>query len=147
MPSLLRLAAVTALAGALAACSGGVGPSPSPSPTEGVRPSPSPAPTDRAPGAPEPPIETPEEAVAAVAAEYPEFEGYGPRDPGLIGQSHFVDVIGDDDGFVLTFHAGSGDCPAGCIDFSIAKFRVHLDGTVERLCEWRTGEVAAGTPC
>jgi hypothetical protein len=95
-----------------------------------------------------PPIETAEEAIAAVAAQHPEFLGYEPLDPNLIGQSAWVEVNDGEDVMILTFVRGWGDCPAGCINRAYAKFEVHkLDGTVVKVCEWQEGEEAAGTPC
>lgn len=92
-------------------------------------------------------VDTPEEAVAAVARFDSNFLGYPRKDPDLIGQSAWVDVTARDGGFELTFFRGSGDCPAGCIDRMYAKFVVHADGTVQKRCEWQQGSEAKGTPC
>jgi hypothetical protein len=105
--------------------------------------SPSPAP----PGVPSPPIDSAEEALAAVAALDSNFLGYRPRDPDLIGQSSWVDVRQTGTGYELTFFRGAGDCPAGCITRSYVKFSVGRDGRVEKRCEWREGEGQTGTPC
>jgi hypothetical protein len=126
----------------LAACSAGSAPPSSPSPTSGASPSAS------APPGVQPPIEDVDEAIAAVAAVDPQFLGYRPLDPDVIGASAWVDVAEGEDVIVLTFVRGWGDCPAGCINRAYAKFEVHKqDGTVVKVCEWQQGEEAVGTPC
>lgn len=105
------------------------------------------SPTATRPGLPSPPIDSPEEALAAVAALDSNFLGYAPRDPDLIGQSAWVDVRQTGSGYELTFFRGSGDCPAGCITRSYVKFLVTRDGRVEKRCEWQEGEGQHGTPC
>jgi hypothetical protein len=96
----------------------------------------------------QPPIEDVDEAIAAVAAVDPQFLGYRPLDPDVIGASAWVEVAEGEDVIVLTFVRGWGDCPAGCINRAYAKFEVHKqDGTVVKVCEWQQGEEAVGTPC
>ena len=96
----------------------------------------------------QPPIEDIDEAIAAVAAVDPQFLGYQPLDPDVIGASAWVEVADGEDVVILTFVRGWGDCPAGCINRAYAKFEVHKpDGTVIKLCEWQQGEEAVGTPC
>lgn len=84
-----------------------------------------------------------EEAVAAVIAEYPRFEGYPlsaepseSLDPGdvLIGQSRWVIARSVAAGIELTFVTGSGDCPAGCIEHAYETYLVEPDGSVSFIC-------------
>jgi hypothetical protein len=136
------LAGTLCLALVLAACSAASAPPLSPSPTPGASPS-----ASTPPGV-QPPIEDVEEAIAAVAAMDPQFLGYKPLDPDVIGASAWVEVADGEDVVILTFVRGWGDCPAGCINRAYAKFEVHKpDGTVIKLCEWQQGEEAVGTPC
>jgi hypothetical protein len=97
--------------------------------------------------APVPPIETKEEAVAAVAAVDARFLGYPLQDPNLVGQANYVTVDRSAGGFTLVFMSGSGDCPAGCIDKRFAKVTVTTGGTVVKKCEWAEGDIAQGSPC
>lgn len=132
----------------LGACAAGAGlPSQAPaSPSS----SPSPAasqPASVVPGAPQPPIDTQEEAIAAVGAFDSQFLGYQPLDPDIIGASAWVEVQEETDGYSLVFVRGSGDCPAGCINRAYAKFLVSREGAVELRCEWSEGGEAQGTPC
>jgi hypothetical protein len=138
------LAAALCVALLLAACSAASGPPLSPFPTLGTGPSASTPP----PGAVQPPIDDVDEAIAAVAAVEPQFLGYRPLDPNVIGASAWVEVADGEDVITLTFVRGWGDCPAGCINRAYAKFEVHKqDGTVIKVCEWQQGEEAVGTPC
>lgn len=152
---------VLAAAALLGACSAGGAPATGPAspsdPIASVSPSPvgpggSPSPIltptgSPAVGVPVPPIDTAEEALAAVAAADPRFLGYAPRDPNRIGQANYVEVTQRGDAFELVFSSGSGDCPAGCIERSFEKFVVRRDGSVEHRCSWSKGETDAGTPC
>jgi len=125
----------------LAACSAASAP---PTPTPGESPSAS----TPGPGGVQPPIDDVDEAIAAVAAVDPQFLGYQPLDPDVIGASAWVEVADGEDALILTFVRGWGDCPAGCINRAYAKFEVHKsDGQVIKLCEWQQGEDAVGTPC
>jgi hypothetical protein len=139
-PSIASAALVLVLV--LVACSAASAP-PTSSPTPGETPSASAPP----PGV-QPPIDDVEEAIAAVAAVDPQFLGYQPLDPDVIGASAWVEVADGEDVVILTFVRGWGDCPAGCINRAYAKFEVHKpDGKVTKLCEWQQGEEAVGTPC
>ena len=151
MKTTMKPMVLVAMALAFAACSAGAAPPTSPTP--GVpsgppRSAPRPSPGPSGSVVVIPPIETSQEAIAAVAAQNPEFLGYQPLDPDIIGASAWVEVSDDEDVFTLTFVKGSGDCPAGCIDRIYAKFEVQKqDGTVAKLCEWQEGSQAVGTPC
>jgi hypothetical protein len=90
------------LALVLAACSAGSAPPPSASPPPGASPSASTPP----PGAVQPPIEDIDEAIAAVAAVDPQFLGYRPLDPDVIGASAWVEVADGEDVVILTFVRG-----------------------------------------
>ncbi|HET7678200.1 MAG TPA: hypothetical protein VFK38_10165 [Candidatus Limnocylindrales bacterium] len=96
--------------------------------------------------APEPPVETAAEAVEAVGLLDGRFLGYGPRRDDVIGQTSWVDVTGGPDLWTLVFTSGEGDCMAGCIDRSFAKFTVAGAGTVRRHCEWTQDEAPDGRP-
>ena len=112
--------------------------------TPAVTPSASPSPSASGTAS----VTSVEEAVAAVVEADPRFLGYGPQDRDLIGQTNFYLASRVGSSFELTFVAGSGDCPAGCIEHEFAKFRVTEDGTVTLLCEWSEGgEAPQGTPC
>lgn len=156
-----------AILGSLAACStmgGGTGPSNSPPPPESTAPAPG-AETGAAPSvspvivpstgpSPSTPL-TVEAALAAVIAEFPRFEGYplrtsrqadGSPEPivgrGLVGQSRWVVARQVPAGIELTFVTGSGDCPAGCIDYAYDTYLVEPDGRVSFICS--EGEPAGG---
>jgi len=105
------------------------------------------APSASAGGGPVGGVDSVEEAIGAVGELDSNFLGYEPLDPNVIGASNWVEVEETADGYALVFVSGSGDCPAGCINRSNVKFTVARDGTVERRCEWHTGDQAAGTPC
>ena len=91
---------------------------------------------------------TVEQAIAAVGAFDSRFLGYEPLDPDVIGQANYVEVREfPGRGYELTFVAGSGDCPAGCINRDYARFDVRPDGTVTLRCEWSEGDEPSGTPC
>ena len=107
-----------------------------PSPAATATPSPSPE-----------AVTSVEEAIAAVVAVEPRFQGFGPLDLDVIGQANHVRGSETARGFELTFVAGSGDCPAGCINHHYTKFLVGRDGSVVMLCEWAEGEAPQGTPC
>jgi hypothetical protein len=80
-----------------------------------------------------PPVTTAEEAVAAVLAQEPRLAGIGPRDPELIGQSAWYEVMPASGvgAFLVTVRVGWGDCPAGCIDEHSWTYAVLPDGTVD----------------
>jgi hypothetical protein len=165
---------VTTLIAALAlvACSGsplGAGASASPSPGSVPTPStpptssPTSTPTLIAPPTPSPDLTSPtapgtlvpalvgtvEQAIAAVVAVAPRFAGFGPVQPGQIGDGSHVVIASVPDGWELTFVSGSGDCMAGCIEHAYAKYRVARTGEVTLLCEWSTSgsAVVEGRPC
>jgi hypothetical protein len=77
------------------------------------------------------PVTTPEDAVAAVVAAHPEFEGIGPFDPDLIGGCCWYTAAPRDGGYEVVFRIGWGDCPAGCISEHQWTFLVGVDGGVE----------------
>lgn len=97
-------------------------------------------------------ITSAEQAIAAVAVQYPEFTGFtfesAVGEP-VIGASRTVRALQADDGWQLLFAEGSGDCPAGCIDFAFTKFSVSRSGAVALLCSWSesAGELAEGERC
>jgi hypothetical protein len=108
-PRFVALLALLAAALVVAGCGGGTTASPTPSPVT---------------------VDSPEAAARLVAAKSPLFEGIEPRDPELIGQAHWWEAVAIDDGWRVTFRAGWGDCPAGCIDEHAWTYDVAKDGTV-----------------
>jgi len=57
-----------------------------------------------------------DEAMAAVRARSPLFDGIERRDPNLIGQGSWWDAQSGIDSWLVTVQVGWGDCQAGCID-------------------------------
>jgi hypothetical protein len=95
-----------------------------------------------------PPIDSLEEAIAAVGEADSSFLDFKPLDRNDIGASAWVEGEARGDSYWdLTFVRVSGDCPADCVNRAYAKIYVGWDGTVEPRCEWQEGEEAAGTPC
>jgi hypothetical protein len=84
------------------------------------------------------PVDTAEEALAAVVAEHPEFADHLllplPGGDPMIGMSSWAVVAGTEDGFQVTFVTGSGDCPAGCMEHRLDVYLVAPDGTVSHRC-------------
>jgi hypothetical protein len=85
-------------------------------------------------------ISTPELAVAAVQAQTPLFDNFGPKRKDVIGQDHWWEALPLDGstppaGWAVTFTAGWGDCPAGCIDNHSWTWNVARDGTVTFVSE------------
>lgn len=109
----LRALLAIALVALVAACSGGGSPSPTP-----------------APG-----VTTAEEAVSAIRARVPLFDGIDPLNPDMIGQSAWWEAAAQGKatppvGWDVTFTIGWGDCEAGCIDRHQWVWSVAADGTV-----------------
>jgi hypothetical protein len=126
------------------------------------------------PGEVAPPIDSLEEAIAAVGQLDPRLPGFyelngyvwrgtdshgwsdtgfQPCDMYAHGASCWLEAEARGDGWDLTFVCGPGTlfaqttfggCPAGCRE-AHAKFHVSRDGTVNALCEWPEGE-AVGSP-
>lgn len=77
------------------------------------------------------PVETPEQAVAAIRARTPWFDGIEARNPDMVGQAASWTAESTDNGSTrVTFEVGWGDCQAGCIDRHTWTFEVARDGTV-----------------
>ena len=153
---LISVIVVAVVALALAGCTAGTGGSSVSTPSVAASPSAS-VPASSAPGASGTPatspggsggtVSTPQQALAAIVATDPRFLGYEQLDPNLIGQANYFEAERVDGGFELTFVAGSGDCPAGCINRDFAKFRVTENGEATLVCEWSEGEEPRGTRC
>ena len=77
-------------------------------------------------------VDTPEEAVAAVVAFDPRFEGITPVLPDAIGQSSWYTVLPASGvgAYIVEMRVGWGDCQAGCIDEHVWTFVVQPDGSV-----------------
>lgn len=132
----LVLAFALVLIPALAACSSGAA-SPSPSGSPGAA-SPSPAPSAGT-------VTSAEEAVALVLATNERFEGIGPLNPDVIGQSAWYTVDPASDGWTVVVTVGWGDCPSGCIEKHTWTYVVTTTGQVTLMTE--TGpEVPADLP-
>jgi hypothetical protein len=110
-----RAALSTVLLIVVAACSAAGGTAPPPPP--------SPSPSGSA-------VTSPEEALARVQAERPEFAGLGPLDPDLIGACCWSEAKAVEGGYQVKFTIGWGDCPAGCINRHVWTFAVAPDGRV-----------------
>jgi len=87
-----------------------------------------------------PAVDTPEAAVAAVQAQTPLFDTFGPLNPDVIGQDRWwetqpLDGSMPPTGWTVRFTAGWGDCQAGCIDRHSWTWDVAADGTVTFVSE------------
>ena len=79
------------------------------------------------------PVVTAADAVARVIAENPQFTGIAARDPNLIGQASWYEVMPASGvgAFIVTMRIGWGDCQAGCIDEHSWTYAVGPDGSVK----------------
>ena len=77
-------------------------------------------------------VDTPEEAVAAVVAFEPRFEGITPVMPDVIGQSSWYTVMPASGvgAFIVEIQVGWDDCQAGCISRHVWTYAVQPDGSV-----------------
>lgn len=109
----LALAVVAIVVGA---CAAGGGPGPTASPSAPARP-----------------VLTEADAVARVIAAEPRFTGITARDPDLIGQASWYEVMPASGvgAYLVTMRIGWGDCPAGCIDEHSWTYAVGPDGAVK----------------
>src|SRR4051812_30561805 len=57
-----------------------------------------------------------DEAMRAVRARSPLFDGIQRKDANLIGQGSWWDAAQGTDGWLVTVEVGWADCQAGCID-------------------------------
>jgi hypothetical protein len=107
--SLLLIAALVLVAGC-----GGAGATEPPAPTNGG------------------PVTTEDQALAAVIEHEPRLAGIAQRDPEMIGQSSWYEVVPASGvgAFIVTARIGWGDCQAGCIDEHTWVYAVLPDGTV-----------------
>lgn len=88
---------------------------------------------------------TASEAAAIVVALDARFAGIGPRDPGMVGQGSWYEVVPAASGWSVTVQLGWGDCPAGCISRHTWVYAVTSDGVASKVSE--TGDalpVASG---
>ena len=128
----------------LAAC-GGAGSAPTSAPASRPTPAPTSQPASSS-------IGTPALAAAAVQARTPLFDGFGQKQKDVIGADRWWEAVPLDGstpptGWAVTFTAGWGDCPAGCIDHHSWTWNVTADGTVTFVSEEGsalTPEVLAG---
>src|SRR5690349_11407542 len=92
---------------------------------------PSPLPS-AAPPSPAGPVVTAADALARVIIENPRFTGITARDPNLIGQASWYEVMPASGvgAFIVTMRIGWGDCPAGCIDEHTWTYAVGPTGFV-----------------
>lgn len=75
------------------------------------------------------------DAGAIVLALDPRFAGIGARDPGVVGQGSWYEVVANATGWLVTVQAGWGDCPAGCISRHTWQYAVALDGAASKISE------------
>ena len=80
---------------------------------------------------------TEDDAVRAVLAHEPRLAGIEARDPELIGQASWYEVVPASGvgAFVVRVRVGWGDCPAGCLSEHTWQFAVAPDGIVTLLEE------------
>ena len=83
------------------------------------------------------PVRTESDAVARVIASEPRFSGITARDPGLIGQAAWYEVMPASGvgAFLVTMRIGWGDCPAGCIEKHVWTFEVTPAGEVKLISD------------
>ncbi len=104
------------------------------------------------------PVDTAEEALAAVVAAHPEFADHSLRiatprpgaSPGpivggepMVGLRAWAIVSAAPGGYLVTFVTGWGDCPAGCNEHRLDTYHVRTDGTVGHSC---STDPVAGVP-
>ena len=90
--------------------------------------------------------------MAAVQAQAPLFDDFGPKRKDMVGQDRWWEAVPragstPPAGWTVTFTAGWGDCPAGCIDHHSWTWTVTGDGTVTFVSEEGsplTPEILAG---
>jgi hypothetical protein len=94
------------------------------------------------------PVVTEGDAVARVIAVEPRFTGITARDPDLIGQAAWYEVMPASGvgAFIVTMRIGWGDCPAGCIDEHTWTYAVGPDGSVRLQSERGAPVPAAAWP-
>jgi hypothetical protein len=92
------------------------------------------------------PVDTPDEALAAVLRIRPDLADAAPlwgrpkdggpfvEPPRIGGREATVRATPTPDGIELTFTIGIGDCPSGCTDVSVEVFLIAPDGTVIDRC-------------
>jgi hypothetical protein len=72
--------------------------------------------------------------TVALAGRFAGLDGVRYAEPdGLAGDGDDITAVRSDDGWVLDFSRGSGDCPAGCIERTFWTFEVDDDGDVRYL--------------
>jgi hypothetical protein len=89
-------------------------------------------------------VTTEDQALAAVIAAEPRFAGITKKDPEMIGQSSWYEIMPASGvgAFLVTMRVGWGDCPSGCIEEHSWVYAVAPDGTVS-LQSQAGGEVPA----
>jgi hypothetical protein len=122
LPSFRVPGAVLAVALLVAAC--GAAGSPTASPPQSPLPS-------STPGA----ALSREAAVAKILAQDPRFQGIGPLDPNLIGQSAWYEVSPATVGWRVVITKGWGDCQAGCISRHTWTYDIDPSGVVTLVAE------------
>ncbi len=78
--------------------------------------------------------------MAAVQAQTPLFDYFGPKRRDMVGQAQWWEALPLDgslppSGWTVRFTAGWGDCPAGCIDQHSWTWTVTGDGAVTFVSE------------
>jgi hypothetical protein len=76
-------------------------------------------------------VATAKDAIDAVRAVTPLFDGVDPRQDDAVGQAAWWTAIRDGASWAVTVSAGWGDCESGCIDRHEWTWLVAADGSLE----------------
>ena len=82
-----------------------------------------------------PPIDSLEEAVAAVGEVEPCLTGFLASDTQVPGASAWIEAEARGDGWDITYVCG--DSPDGGVSHTAAKLHVRRNGTVDEICVWQ----------
>jgi hypothetical protein len=75
-------------------------------------------------------VTTADEAMAAVRARTPLFDGIKRKDPNMIGQGSWWDAQEGANAWTVSIEVGWGDCQSGCIDRHTWSWDVDAKGTL-----------------
>ena len=91
-----------------------------------------------------PPIDSLDEALAAVGQSNPYLSGFQASDTHVPGASAWLEAAARGDGWDITFVCG--DSPGGEVSHATAKLHVSRDGTVDEICIWQDPSGDTGVP-
>jgi hypothetical protein len=83
----------------------------------------------------EPPIDSLEEAVAAIGQVEPGLNGFRASDTKLPGASAWIEAEGRGNGWDVNYLCS--DSPDGGVSHAAAKLHVRRNGTVDEICVWQ----------